>query len=236
MRIAVCDDNSLFLEEIKNQLHSLSMAEDVSLFSNLDKFLISIDAGRRYDVVLMDINWNEKRTGMDVALELYNLCPETKIIYVTGFLTDYVQQIFLKPANLSGYLMKPVDVGLLKKNLEKILRSVDVQEQPLLVLKQKGKPIPIPMRDILYIQSQGQVVQVHTMESIVKVYDRLENILGNLSKEFCQCHKSFVVNMSQIRRFLTNDLLLKNNDCIPVSRTRYRMIKDTYFDYMGKTK
>jgi len=234
MEIAVCDDNKLFLQELEEQLQSLPMVENIFLFSDLDTFLFSIDGGKLYDAVLMDIKWDEKAAGMDVAVELYKLCPETKIIYITGYVEQFSQQIFLHRTNLSGYLTKPVDIGLLQANLQKVADALPYQEQPSLILRQQGEPVSIPLREIYYIESEGHTVAVHTAGETVTAYARLEIIMHSLSVSFYQCHKSFIVNMSQIRRFQSGDILLKNGERVPVSRARYVDTREAYFKYMGQ--
>ena len=234
MEIAVCDDNKLFLQELEEQLQSLPMVENIFLFSDLDTFLFSIDGGKLYDAVLMDIKWDEKAAGMDVAVELYKLCPETKIIYITGYVEQFSQQIFLHRTNLSGYLTKPVDIGLLQANLQKVADALPYQEQPSLILRQQGEPVSIPLREIYYIESEGHTVQVHTAGETVTAYERLVIVLRSLSVGFYQCHKSFIVNMSQIRRFQSGDILLKNGERVPVSRARYADTREAYFKYMGQ--
>jgi len=233
MEIAVCDDNKLFLEEIEKQLQSLSIAENIYLFSDIDAFLFSIDGGKRYDAVLMDIDWNSITTGMDTATELYKLCPETKIIYVTGYVERFSQHIFLYKANLSGYLIKPVDIELLRANLQKIADVQPFQERPSLVLRQQGAPVSIPHREIYFIESRGHTVQVHTLDSTITAYERLEKVLRSLPVGFYRCHRSFIVNMSHIRRFQSGEIVLKNAERVPVSRARYTETRNAYINYMG---
>jgi len=234
MEIAICDNNELVLIEIEAQVKSLSMADNISAFSNLDSFLFSIDAGKRYDAVFMDINWGENNlTGIDVASELFNICPETKIIYVTGYV-DFSQEIFLNHSNLSGFLTKPVDTKLLQKNLQKIKEHTPLEKQAQLVLQQNGRPVSIPIREIYYIESEGHTIHVHNTGEKITVYERLGNILDELPEGFCQCHKSYIVNMNRIRRFGDKEIIMKNNVCVPISRARYTQTKDAYFSYMGK--
>jgi len=235
MEIAVCDDNHLFLEEIRKQLETLPMIENTCLFSDLNTFLFSVDGGKRYDAVLMDIDWDQDTSGMDVAEELYRLSPETKIIYVTGYSDRFSQHIFLYRANLSGYLTKPVDMELLRANLRKVADTLSFQGQPSIVLRQRGVPISIPLREIYFVESRGHTIEVHTAGETVIVYESLENILRSLPAVFFQCHKSYIVNMSQIRRFQSTDILLKNGETVPLSRARYAKTKESYFNYMGQS-
>jgi DNA-binding LytR/AlgR family response regulator len=172
---------------------------------------------------------------MNVAEELYKLCPETKIIYVTGYNDRFSQHVFLYRANLSGYLTKPVDMELLQANLKKVANTLPFQEQPVVVLRQNGAPVSVPLREIYFIETQGHTIQVHTAGETVTAYERLETILRSLPAGFYQCHKSYIVNMSQIRRFQINDILLKSGERVPVARARYSKTKEAYFRYMGKT-
>jgi len=233
MEIAVCDDNELFLAEFETQLKTLPMVENVYMFSNLDTFLVSVDGGKRYDAVFMDIDWDKESVGMEAAAELYKLCPETKIIYVTGFVDMYSQLIFLNQSNLSGYLTKPVNIELLRANLQKVMDALPFGEQPALVLRRQGAPVSVPLREIYFVESDNHTVHVHTAGETIMVYERLENILHALSVDFFKCHKSFIVNMRHIHHFQTTEVLLKNGERVPVSRARYAETREAYLKYMG---
>jgi len=233
MNIAVCDDNELFLREIGRRLQSLPIVDSTVMFSDLDAFLLSIDSGKHYDAVLMDIEWEMNAGGMDAAAELFKLCPETKIIYVTGHVERFSQHIFLNRVSLSGFLSKPVDAELLLANLQKVADALKYQEQPSLILQQQGAPVSIPYREIYYIESRGHTVCVHTEGEVTTAYERLDSILRSLPAGFYQCHKSFIVSMGKIRRFRSGEVLLKDGSLVPVSRARYAETKEAYFSYMG---
>ncbi|MDR1060498.1 MAG: LytTR family DNA-binding domain-containing protein [Clostridiales bacterium] len=236
MQVAVCDDNKLHLLEMKEKLSSLPMVENAYLFSDLPLFLSSVEDGRSYDAVLMDIDWERGQTGMDAAEELYRRSPETKIIYVTGYGDKYSQHIFLRSANLSGYIAKPVDIGILEANLKKVADALPLGGQPSLVVRRHGALISIPFREICYIESWKHSVKIHSArDGMVELYGRLDKIIGALPPEFCQCHKSYVVNMRQIQRFQPGGILLKNGDAVPVSRSKYNETKEAYLNFIGTT-
>jgi DNA-binding LytR/AlgR family response regulator len=233
MVIAVCDDNELFLKEIEEQLKTIPLVDSISTFSNLDAFMFSIDGGKRYDAVLMDIMWHENAEGMSAATELFKLCPDAKIIYVTGHVEQFSQQIFLHRAKLSGYLTKPVDIELLRANLQKVADGLHLADEPALTLRQQGGTISIPLREINYIESMGHTVRVHTDGETATAYEQLEDIMRLLPPGFCQCHKSYIVNMGRIRRFQSDGVLLKNGSHIPVSRARLIQAREAYHNYIG---
>ncbi len=145
----------------------------------------------------MDIDWGSADTGMDVAEKLYRISPETKIIYVTGYNERFSQHIFLHPANLSGYLTKPVDPALLEVNLQKVCRTPHSGE-PSLVLYPHGQPMVLPFQDIVYVESRRHNVIIYTGKETITVYGKLSSVLEQMSDDFFQCHKSYAVNMAQV--------------------------------------
>lgn len=233
MKIAVCDDNVLFLEEIKGQLSLFPEVEELTLYSELEAFVRSLDSGMHYDAVFLDIDWHQEQKGLNTAEYLYQKSPATRIIYITGYNDRFSQDIFLHNSNLSGYLTKPVDPARMKANLEKVARSLaETASQPL-TLRSKGTYISVSPDEIYYIESKGHNIIVHAQEEIVS-YRRLEHISQMLPDCFFQCHKSYLVNLNQIRRFEMSAILLKNGESIPVSRSRYGQTKEAYLCFMGK--
>ena len=233
MYIALCDDNQLFLREMRTLLAQISAVENVAAFSSLSLFFESIRDGAEYDAVLMDIDWKSGTTGIDVAQELYEMAPRTKIIYVTGYTDRFVQQIFLRPANLSGFLTKPVDKGLLEANLAKLLEEKEETGREL-VIQVNGAAITLPLAEILYIESSGHTVTICTKKEEIRTYEKLKDLLAKLPEEFYQCHKSFIINMRQIRRLQYDVAILKNGSSVPVSRSRHAGTKEAYFALMGR--
>ena len=122
LKLAVCDDNRLFLEEMKRILEKDERVESVKVYEHPQKLTEEITGEQKnFDAVFMDIEYGEKDTGMDYVEELYKKNPEIQFIYVTGHRNCYEQYMFLKDSNLTGYLTKPIDRKLLSEYLDKIL-------------------------------------------------------------------------------------------------------------------
>lgn len=235
MLLAICDDDHSFLERFRPQVETLGLARRVDCFSAPDQLFRALEGGAGYDAVLLDIDWKQDTTGMDIAAQLLQHAPETRIIYVTGYNDRFSQRIFLQCANLSGYLVKPVDTALLRANLEKVARSIRAQGEPTLTVSVGGRPVSIPCRELLYLESLGHTVHLHTPGERITVYERLDQLVPRLPDGFLRCHKSFLVNMRHIRRFQVQDVLLDTGDTVPVSRSRCTEAKATYFRYIGRT-
>ena len=118
--------------------------------------------------------------------------------------------------------------------VSRIIQKLRTEEQ-FLIGSENCRNYKVLVSDIFYIESMGHTVQIHTATDTIAAYERLDAVTKRLPVGFIRCHKSFVVNMWQIRRFLPTDVLLKNEVLVPVSRKRYTETKEAYFRFMGQT-
>ena len=87
----------------------------------------------------------------------------------------------------------------------------------------------IPIREIYYLESKGHHVIIHTFEDNVEVYGRLDDIKEKLPNCFLQCHKSYMVNMNYILFIDKNEILLKGDNRVNISRAKYGEVREIYF-------
>lgn len=236
MRVAICDDENIALEMLYEQLKEIKATMQIRAFLSSEDFFSVVENGEWFDVVFMDIDWKEEeKTGIDFAADLLKISPLTQIIYVTGYNDRFSQQIFLKNANLCGFLVKPVNMDTLLQLLEKAKEKMVLQEEEKLVVKENGIIHAIPYQEISYFESTGRKLVIFTMHDKIEIYEKLDDLRKRLPYGFLQCHKSFMVNMNHIRRIDKNYILLKNGSEVPISRAKYAETRERYFRYMGET-
>lgn len=232
MRIAICDDNQIFLEAFRQQLNDVAETSNIHTFSTAEKLLQCCETGSDFDVVFLDLALEKSTSGIQVAEVLYRIVPAMQIVYITGYTEQFVQDVFLHKGNISGFLTKPIDEKMLLANLKKIEQN-RISTKNYLTLQTKNGIDAIVTEDILYLESTGHLVTVHTVQCAYYVYEKLSNVLKRLPANFVQCHKSFVVNFRYIQRFNTKEILLKTGAEIPVSRSKFAETKDAYFAFIG---
>ncbi|QOX64901.1 response regulator transcription factor [Anoxybacterium hadale] len=235
MRVAICDDQAEALELLQSRLEQNGRANVIDCYLSVKQLHQAISEGKSYDLLFMDIDWNQEKTGIDFAHSLNELCPELQIVFVTGHPDSYYQQIFLKHINLCGYMGKPIDLEILEKLMQKALSAIRTKETQQLLIQQQGISHAIPIHKIYYLESRGHQLTIHTAEESLTCYERLENMKERLPRSFHQCHKSYLVNMDYIRLIQQQGILLKTGEKLPVSKAKYADTRAAFFRYIGQT-
>lgn len=235
MDIAVCDDDRVFLDEMKQVLSDCRNIGFIECFSDIELFRKSVMDGIKYDAVLMDIDWKEAKNGIDYGEWLYSKSPRTSLIFVTGYSEQYIEAVFMQNTKIAGYLKKPVNKNNLQRLLERITDDKKKISDETMVVKQRGKVISLLYKDICCIESTGHNVIIHTLNEEISVYDSLQNVVKNLPDNFFQCHKSYVVNFDYVKVIDENEVVLSRGNIVKkaqVSGRRKKKMEEAFFDYL----
>lgn len=110
--------------------------------------------------------------------------------------------------------------SVISEELKKIKKLV---LEDYLILKNNNK---IYLNELLYIMSEDHYLEIYTSTKKEIVRGSISDILSQLPPNFSQSHRSYIVNRNYIYKINTNNLVLKNNTKIPLTR---KFKKD--FDY-----
>lgn len=232
MDIAVCDNAPVILEDMRCKLKTCGYTEAPFLYSDMEAFFKELEDGKHFDVLFLDLNWNCEVTGLDYAKRLHKVAPYLPVIYITGYNDRFAQYILLSKTNLIGYLTKPINVELMSQYLEKV-KGLG-QTQKYLIFQQRGKEISLLAETISYIESNDHMATIFTDTESYVIYEKLGSLMERLPKHFVQCHKSFLVNMSCIKRLEAKKVLLQDGGQIPISKSRMIETREAFFRYIGQ--
>lgn len=234
LKLAVCDDSQLFLQEMKAMLEADARVGNVSCYERPEQLLEVIERGEKeLDAVFMDIEFDRDGNGITYGKKIFQRAPQIQVVYVTGYHDRYIQQIFLTETNLTGYLMKPLEQKLLGQYLSRIQEKR--KPKHVFTFSVRGKSHIIASDCILYLESDNHKVLIHTEDGSYTVYDKLSNLQKQLPSSFIQCHKSFLVNMEQIRHLEGNEICFRDGRRVPISKIHQERVRKSYFLHLGKT-
>lgn len=233
LKVAVCDDNEMFLKEVKAVLSELNQIDEAYYYASPQDLLKDIVDGQiSPNLLLMDIQFGETKNGLNYAEELLHIAPELGVICVTGYNDRYAQHVLLHNINLIGYLTKPLDKELLISYLNKAVGKF--KSPAFLQFTSHGKSYSISTDSIFYIESRNHTIHLHTEKTCYEFYGKLSQLQPKLPECFAQCHKSFLINMNHVDSIEPNNLTLSSGEKIPVSKNYQSAVKESFFRYIGQ--
>lgn len=235
MKIAVCDDQEIFLDQMEKILEKQEEIEGYRLFQQVEALWKDMEEGASYDVILMDIEWKGKnKNGIQYASEINERFPDSRIVFVTSYNDRYSQEIFWEKVNLCGFLVKPVREDNLGKLLEKAMKERASRRKKALAVQYKGGLESLPYSRILYLESNAHQISIVQPHTELFVYGRLDDYAEEMREDFVRIHKSYLVNMRYIKRFERKKLILQSEDALPISRSMYASARQQYFDFIRR--
>ena len=209
-KIAICDDESVHIEEIRSILSDYETDNYLSPVKLLD----AVSAGTRYDVIFLDIMM-PKIDGISLARELREYDEDMLIVFITSRIefaqTGYEVRAF-------RYLLKDqIDEGL-PKIWSDITKELSDCQDAYFTYEFERKTHRFPIRDIIYFESDLRRIVVHTKSSEnATLYGKLDDI-SDKHPAFIRIHKSYLINRRYIRMFSARTVVLSNGEVLPVSR------------------
>lgn len=93
--------------------------QDITLATNFNDAVNAVENGMA-DLVLMDISIAGDRNGIDTAQRIAEISP-IPVVYLTGEADEQTRTKAQSVANCKGYLLKPVNLGVLEPILAELL-------------------------------------------------------------------------------------------------------------------
>lgn len=233
MKVYVCDNDIGCLNRMSDLLSGMLQApeDSLTLCSSLQELRTMLKENS-CDLLLMDIEMGEKENGIDAVSDIFCQNAHIAVIYITGYALNYVSQIFYRPANVIGFLVKPVDREILSDHISRARAQLSRHSGQYLTLSSQGTVQRISCKEIRYLESRRHQVFVYTGADTITVYRKLSDISQELPDYFGQCHKSYLVNFIYVKRLERQKLQLTTGLFLPVSRTYYAEIKERYMKYI----
>lgn len=227
LRIGICDDEELITKRLMRILYSLEKNQsenyDIEVYTDSVKLSEKLSAGKRYDLIFLDIMMPEK-SGVEVGKIIRNDLKDniTQIVFILSE-NKYAMDLFeIRPMN---FLIKPFDENDIEKIMKTAAELINTNKH-ILILEARKELLRIPVSEIRYIESSGRYIIVHYSGGEYKLKGKLNDIYERVKGfGFLFIHKSYIVNNIYIRKYSYDNVELDDNVILPVSRQRREEIK-----------
>ena len=228
MRIAVCEDETLFraqiVTEIEKYYHSLDVIVDS--FSSGEELIEKYEQGKQegqlphYEILFLDIEMKQL-DGFETAKRLRAYGGKEVLIFLTSH-TEMAMQGY--EVNAFRFLGKPLEKDKLAEALSEIEHRF-LQEKTIL-LHTSEQDVKVPVSSILYVESMKNDVYYYVLEhkntdclQVYKVREKIADVEEKLQGEgFFRCHRSYLVQLAAVESYRHLELPLSGNVKIPISR------------------
>ena len=228
VNIVICENDKNDQEFVKAKvveiLDDLNIEYEIKVYNSGDDLLKGYD--KYTDIILLDIQM-DGLDGMETARKIREFDDNVEIIFITSFV-EYALEGY--EVNAYRYLLKPVKDENLRTSLINCLNDRNFVKRSI-VIKEGDTRIKISLKDIMYIEVQGNDITVHTLKDTYRTKGTMSNFETEInSNMFVRCHKSYLVNLEYIKSIKRYTSILVNDEEVPLSRNKYKEIKDRFFE------
>lgn len=234
LRIAVLDDEKEYIEKIESitekYMSEQESAYDLKSYTDPKEFLMDLEEKEYFDLYLLDVEV-PPITGLEAARKIRKSFSEPFIIYITNYV-EYAVEAY--EVNAYRYIPKNILDDKLPKAYEALFRQMNKMEEESLVIINNSKKVRIPHREIYYLRKEGKyTIIVHTRGEN-KIRKTLNEVLEELpSKSFLVIDRSYVVNLKHVMGMNKDQVRLRDETLLPVSKPRLQKVKEAIVLYWG---
>ena len=238
-RIAICDDERYFSENIKKYvgeyLTSKEVEYEIDIYSSGEELISIVMDITMYSIIFLDINMSET-DGIVTAQKIREFNLDVFIVFVTayikysleGYKVNATRYILKNNINFKENIYECMDTILDRMNcgaLKKTFRFIELVKTVML-------------DKLVYVESKKHILEFHILENQLEIYT-MRGTLNELEKElmqlgFLRIHQSFLVNNKYIKTINNYKAILKNNKEITIPKLRYKDVKDSFIAYKGE--
>ncbi len=217
MRCIIVDDEPVARKILREFTGQVPFLELVGEFENVAKTRAFLH-GEQVDLLFLDIEM-PKMSGLDY---LKRSSVDPLVILTTAF-PEYALEGY--ELDIIDYLLKPIAFTRFLKAVQKAKEYNDmrlgapvVAHPSYLFVRSEKRIEKVELKDILYIESFGNYVNIHTETKKIVAYLTLKGLEAQLpANEFIKIHQSFLVSFSRISAIEGNQVII-NNKFLPISR------------------
>ena len=226
--IAIVDDEKVIREQIKNLIEKRQEECTIETYSTGETL---IQADKCYDIVFLDIQM-DGMNGIDTARILRQKTEHTVLVFITG-VKEYVFDAFDVAA--FHYLIKPIDEQKFADVFKRAVLEVGKKKQQAngqLFVKTRYRNITLDQNDVLYIESRGKKVEIHTKTDVIDAYAGIGELEKQLKQNFYRCHRGYLVNLAFITQYSNDSITLNNSESIILAKEKYGEFVKVYMRYL----
>ena len=232
MKIAICDDDVKFacvFENILLRKYSNYPNLSVEVYFSGEKLCSTMDDGIYFDVIFSDIKM-QKISGIDVGSHLRNNLENhsTILVFVSNY-ESYHKSLY--PVSPIAFISKPsYEIEL--ENVMQLINKKMKQSSDIITIRIRQEVHKIRRQDILFFESNKRKIVLHTLKYQLEFYKTMSEVFDLCDENFVQIHKSYIVNLNNVKIFAAHTLTMQSGDQIPIGGHYVKSTKEKVVGFL----
>ncbi|GAB3428582.1 LytR/AlgR family response regulator transcription factor [Niabella aquatica] len=215
LKCIIVDDEPVARKVVREYIEEIAFLNLAGEFENAPKADTWLKK-HPVDIMFLDIEM-PKKNGIDF-LKGSQIKP---LAILTTAYPEYALEGY--ELDIIDYLLKPISFKRFLKAAQKAKEYIELRanytgpDMPFIFVRSEKKIEKLPIEEILFIESAGNYIFIHTESRKIIAYLTLKSIEGQLPSNFVKVHHSFLVNFMLIDAIEGNTVKFKNKE-VPISR------------------
>lgn len=232
MRIAICDDNNIILNQIEKYIteYFQSKCTEVPAIERYNNGDTLLEKDSSYDIVFLDIEMpgaNGIYVGNTLSQRNTNI-----IIFIISSYMEYLDDAMR--FHVFRYLSKPIEKNRFFRNLQDALRlyhSANVR----FTIETKSETHTISADNIIFFETDKRNTKIYTTKDTLISNEGIKYWIDRTSRYPCfyMTHKSYIINMRYVSSFSRDTITLYGGKYTAyLAKRRYKDFRKTYLLYL----
>lgn len=229
MKIAICDDEQIYIDNIAEHLDIFSAENNIdfekSIFTSSADILAS---DIRFDIAVLDVEM-DNINGIKLGSELRKRNPHIILIYVTAYRKYLDDALNL---NAVRFFEKPLDPQRFYRGLRDAVKRID-NTSISFYLKDQELTERISAQDIIFVEIEKRKTKVVTRDKeyhsdyhISFWQDKLTSTI------FISPHKSYIINFNYVTAYERNYVILDERYKVNIARNKQADFYRKFMQYV----
>lgn len=232
-KVAICDDEmtSLMINQALTEqvLEEANIEYEITTFEDMQSMIKGVlDDNADFDLLLSDI-LAVGMNGIEAAEEIRRLGDKLPIVFISST-AEFALEGYR--VNALRYLQKPVQIDKLKEAILEAYAAKGNKKKEYLSFQVADRFYKVNLDDIVYLESMGRDTYVVTKTETICVHAKFSDMEQQVpSDRFVRCHRSYIINLSEVKDIARYRFLTKNGIEIPISQLQYTDVKKDFIEF-----
>ena len=190
---------------------------------------MEVDEG--VSIYIIDVDYKDNHLiGIKLAKKIRQKDRNAYIVFNTKR-TDSVYNVMTGLIRPAGFFKKPIKKDELQVLMGDIYRdylNLQGKSEDIFHVNIGSTIYHLDYNQILYFEAYQKKIYIHTYNQRIGYYDSITELAVKLNSQFVRCHRSYLVNIDNIKKISFNDMVLEMKDGkeIFISRTYKNTLRE----------